>query len=269
MGSRPGGRARSDGGRGARGPRGRSTARSVPALLLLATGSLLLHLLLAGPAPPGAAAQPQPGALPGPEAGRARPLPRCATALVASDACKVRPADGKLVFRDPTVTVQRDGGEAVEWRLRRFVSRYMESQYRGSNRSGSKLSNQIAQMTNFAGRAVDATVDPIGGESPGISGGWDADVVVIKFHNVIQDLLGHPVLALLATLTVPMYCNYYGCGVFLFKKLKKRSGTPKLVFKLPEVNWPDLDALAPESPGACTMQFRTPCDEDAESDVRD
>ena len=61
MGSRPGGRARSDGGRGARGPRGRSTARSVPALLLLATGSLLLHLLLAGPAPPGAAAQPQPG----------------------------------------------------------------------------------------------------------------------------------------------------------------------------------------------------------------
>ena len=66
-----------------------------------------------------------------------------------------------------------------------------------------------------------------------------------------------------------MYCNYYGCGVFLFKKLKKRSGTPKLVFKLPEVNRPDLDALAPESPGACTMQFRTPCDEDAESDVRD
>ena len=116
MGSRPGGRARSDGGRGARGPRGRFTARLVPALLLLATGSLLLHLLLAGPAPPGAAAQPQPGALPGPEAGRARPLPRCATALVASDACRVRPADGKLVFRDPTVTVQRDGREAVEAR---------------------------------------------------------------------------------------------------------------------------------------------------------
>ena len=251
MGSRPGGRARSDGGRGPRGPRGRFTARSVPALLLLATGSLLLHLLLAGPAPPGAAAQPQPGALlPGPEAGRARPLPRCATALVASDACKVRPADGKLVFRDPTVTVQRDGGEAVEWRLRRFVSRYMESQYRGSNRSGSKLSNQIAQMTNFAGRAVDAIVDAVG-------------VVV-----VIGMFWPPPLGVILTSLTVPMYCDY-GCGVFLFKRFKKRSGTPKLVFKLPEVNWPDLDALAPESPGACTMQFRTPCDEDAESDVRD
>ena len=111
------------------------------------------------------------------------------------------------------------------------------------------MSNQIAQMTNFAGRAVDATVDPR--------------------YSLVELMIVIGITFVLANLTVPLYCHYTGCGVFLFKKFKKRSGTPKLVFKLPEVNWPDLDALAPESPGACTMQFRTPCDEDAETDVRD
>ena len=246
MGSRPGGRARSDGGRGPRGPRGRFTARSVPALLLLATGSLLLHLLLAGPAPPGAAAQPQPGALlPGPEAGRARPLPRCATALVASDACRVRPADGKLVFRDPTVTVQRDGREAVEMRPRKFALRY-----------------ERAQMTNFAGRAVDAPVDLPAVEVLVVIG------IELIPHSFIMQTCG--VYASMEQGLGPLWelvDNY--CARLAFNRSKKRSGTPKLVFKLPEVNRPDLDALAPESPGACTMQFRTPCDEDAESDVRD
>ena len=241
------GRARSDGGRGARGPRGRFTARSVPALLLLATGSLLLHLLLAGPAPPGAAAQPQPGALPGPApaaAGRARPLPRCATARVASDACKVRPG-GRLVFRDPTVTVQRDGREAVEMRPRKFALRY-----------------EIAQMTNFAGRAVDAPVDLPAVEVLVVIG-----IELIPHSFTMQTCAVYFSLALGFFPLWELVENY--CVRLVFKGSKKRSGTPKLVFKLPEVNWPDLDALAPESPGACTMQFRTPCDEDAETDVRD
>ena len=139
------------------------------------------------------------------------------------------PADGKLVFRDPTVTVQRDGEEAVEMRPRKFVKRW-------------EVSTQV-------GRAVDATVDP--------------RYSLVELLTVIGISSFHMFILANATM-LPLYCEYTGCGVFLFKGSKKRSGTPKLVFKLPEVNWPDLDALAPESPGACTMQFRTPCDEDAE-----
>ena len=45
---------------------------------------------------------------------------------------------------------------------------------------------------------------------------------------------------------------------------KKRTGggkpKPKLVLEVPAGNWPDLAALDP-SVGACTMQFRTPCED--------
>ena len=115
------------------------------------------------------------------------------------------------------------------------------------------LRYQIAQMTNMAGRAVDATIDPV--EVLVVIG---IELIPHSFPMRICTALG------LRPQALPNFCVR-----LFFKGSKKRSGTPKLVFKLPEVNRPDLDTLAPESPGACTMQFRTPCDEDAESDVRD
>ena len=230
---------RGGGGQGARGPGGRVTARSVPAvhapsrspspsspspsagarrsrsrstaLALLATGLLLL--LLAGPAPPGAAAQPLPGALPGPAAaaGRARPLPRCATVLVASEACKVRPGGKAVVFRDPTVTVQRDGAAAVEMRPREFSKRWLATR---------------------------------------IDYPWGTFA-----HPEVTEML-------LSTLEITALTLYMICTqgfvpsrpAFAFKKR-----TPKLVLEVPAGNWPDLAALG-RSLGACTMQVRTPCD---------
>ena len=242
---------RSGGGRGARGPGGRVTARSVPAVhapspsapspsagarrsrsrstalgvaLALATGSLLL--LLAGPAPPGAAAQPLPGALPGPvaAAGRARPLPRCATARVASDACKVRPGGKAVVFRDPTVTVQRDGAAAVEMRPREFSKRWLQDIW---------IALYEAYMPTIFIIYPDLLFE------------------AIKASPLITGTLAFPICA------PDQGTTRNNCVALAFKKFKKR--IPKLVLEVPAGNWQDLAALG-RSLGACTMQVRTPCD---------
>ena len=182
-------------------------------------------LLLAGLALPGAAAQAAQG--------RAKQLPQCAT-VTETGSCRVRAvrpvvlARGKdynrfpgprrymqapyvFVLRNPTVTVQRDGEEAVEVSPKRFAKQWVATEW-------TSLQEEYGQ---FWARGVNLDLSK-----------WDTSKIR-------------------ATLREETY------------KKSKKTGTEKLRCKLDGLDAELVDDLVGlPGPVPCTLEFRTPCDDD-------
>ena len=215
---------------------------------------LLSALLLAGLALPGAAAQAAQG--------RAKQLPKCAT-VTETGSCRVRrylpshpdllPGRAVLVLRNPTVTLKRDGEEAVEVSPKRF-SRQWAATYRdtgGNPPLGAIPTPDTAPNTENVdgGRKHPKVLQPSAPPLQNVQVPSTRPPCTFEWWYDYSWYYPYPI--------PPPYEGTLREETY---KKSKKTGTEKLRCKLDGLDAEIVDDLVGlPGPVPCTLKFQTPC----------